>query len=113
LNQAELRSEPRVLVDFPGTLTLDNVSAPCVVQNMCSRGFLIKYTEDLQIGPIGQLLQLKCELLPGQSVECSVQVRHVNRQSLGARVVEMSGEAQELCQRFLKMQLDAGVARRE
>lgn len=113
MNQPELRSEPRVLVNFTGTLTLDNVSTPCVVQNMCSRGFLIKYTKDLQIGPVGQLLRLKCELLPAQTVECSVQVRHVNRESLGAKVIEMSEEAQVLCRRFLKMQLDAGVARRE
>ena len=54
--------------------------------------------------PVGQTLRLKCELYPTRSVECTVQVRHVNAQYLGARVIEMSDDARIICQRFLEEQ---------
>lgn len=99
MRQPELRAEPRVAVNCPGTLTLGDTSVPCVIQNMCSRGFLIKYSLGL---PVGQALRLKCELTPAQFVECTVQVRHVNDHCLGARVVEISDDTKILCQRFLE-----------
>ena len=101
MHQPELRAEPRVAVNFPGTLILGGTSTPCVIQNMCSRGFLIQHSKEL---PVGQTLRLRCELYPGQFVECTVQVRHVNPRSLGARVVEMSDDGKILCQRFLDEQ---------
>jgi PilZ domain-containing protein len=101
MHEPEKRAEPRVWVNFPGTLTHGDATAPCVVQNMCSRGFLIRHSKEL---PVGHVLRLKCELYPSQSVECTVQVRHVNRESLGARVVEISEDGKILCQRFLEEQ---------
>lgn len=98
MNTSELRAEPRVPVSFRGTLRLGDNAAPCHIQNMCSRGFLIRATEGL---PVGRTLYLTCELYPEQSVECTVQVRHVNRDCLGARVMEMSEAHQLLCRRFL------------
>jgi len=73
---------------------------------MCSRGFLIKHSKEL---PVGQVLRLQCELYPGQIVDCNVQVRHVNAQSLGARVIEMSDDAKIICQRFLEEQRAASL----
>ena len=104
MNPAEQRAEPRISVSCRGTLTLGEKSAPCLIQNMCSRGFLIKFTNEL---PVGQLLQLKCELDPERIVECKVQVRHVNRECLGARVVEISDDCMILCRRFLEEQVNA------
>jgi len=104
MNPAEQRAEPRISVSCRGTLTLGEKSAPCLIQNMCSRGFLIKFTNEL---PVGQLLQLKCELDPERIVECKVQVRHVNRECLGARVVEISDDGMILCRRFLEEQVNA------
>ena len=100
--QPELRSEPRVAVSYGGTLTRDGVSTPCVVQNMCSRGFLIRHSALL---PVGQALRLKCDLYPERSVECTVQVRHINAELLGARVIEMSDGDRLVCRRFLEEQL--------
>jgi len=108
MHQPELRAEPRVAVNFPGTVTLGDTTTPCVIQNMCSRGFLIKHSKEL---PVGQVLQLRCELYPGQFVECSVQVRHVNKVSLGARVLEMSEEGKILCRQFLEEQHAATAGR--
>ena len=101
MNRPDLRTEPRVPVNFPGTLTLGDTSIPCLIQNMCGKGFLIKYAREL---PVGYFLRLKCEIYPEQTVECTVHVRHVNGESLGARVIEISNEAKILCQRFLEEQ---------
>ena len=101
MQRLELRAEPRVSVIRRGMLTHGDVSAPCLIQNMCSRGFLIKYSEEL---PVGQVLGLSCELYPARSIECKVQVRHVNAECLGARVIEMSDEAKSLCHQFLEEQ---------
>ena len=101
MNKPELRSEQRITVSCQGTLSLGEKSAPCFIQNMCSRGFLIKASKEL---PVGQVLHLKCELYPQRSVECKVQVRHVNRDCLGAKVVEISDDGQILCRQFLEEQ---------
>jgi hypothetical protein len=101
MDRPELRSEPRVAVSYSGTLTRGGVSTPCIVQNMCSRGFLIRHATDL---PVGQSLHLKCDLYPARSVECTVQVRHINALYLGARVLEMSDSDRAVCQRFLEEQ---------
>ena len=101
----EKRSEQRVAVTYAGTLTLDGVSMPCVVQNMCSRGFLIKHSKEL---PVGQSLHLKCDLYPTRSVECTVQVRHVNPHTLGALVTEISEADRRVCLQFLEERRAAG-----
>lgn len=106
MHQPELRAEQRVSVSRRGTLILGDMAAPCLIQNMCSRGFLIRYAEGL---PVGQVLGLRCELYPTKSVECTVQVRHVNAECLGARVIEMSDEGKVICQQFLEEQRAANA----
>jgi|SRR5688572_3680342 hypothetical protein len=101
MQQSDNRAEPRVFVNFPGTLIQGDMSAPCLIQNMCSRGFLIKYAKEL---PVGQGLRLKCELSAAESVECKVEVRHVNAECLGARVIEISDEGKFLCRQFIEDQ---------
>lgn len=99
--RADLRAEPRVSVSCRGTLRLGGSSAPCFIQNMCSRGFLIRSSKEL---PVGKVLQLRCELDPERTVECTVEVRHVNRDCLGARVIDISDDGRILCKRFLEEQ---------
>ena len=101
MNNPELRSEPRVPVSCRGTLRLSDDTVPCHIQNMCSRGFLIQFSKEL---PVGRVVHLTCELYPDCTVECTVQVRHVNRDCLGARVTAMSEEHQLLCRKFLAEQ---------
>jgi hypothetical protein len=99
MNKADLRAEQRISVSCRGTLSAGDTPVPCLIQNMCSRGFLIKFSKDL---PVGQMLQLKCELDPARTVECKVQVRHINPECLGARVVEISDDGRILCRKFLE-----------
>jgi hypothetical protein len=100
----EKRAEPRIPVNFRGTLTQDGTTTPCVIQNMCSRGFLIQANKTL---PVGHSLRLTCELYTDCNVECTVQVRHVNRDSLGAKVIEFSGDGQRVCRKYLDEQAAA------
>ena len=106
MNKPDLRSELRVAVSCRGTLRLGDTAAPCHIQNMCSKGFLIKFSEEL---PVGRVLELSCELYPECVVECTVQVRHVNRECLGARVIEISEDGQILCRKFLEEQRRAAA----
>lgn len=101
MSKSEQRAEPRVAVTCHGTLTVGDKTSACVIQNMCSRGFLIRADQDL---PVGQSVHLRCELYPHCLVECTVQVRHVNRQCLGAKVIEISEHGQIACRRFLEEQ---------
>jgi len=102
MNRPELRAEERVPVNFAGTLRLGDTTTECVVQNMCSRGFLIKADREL---PVGRVVHFTCELYPGGVVECTVQVRHVNAGCLGARVTEMSEDDAAVCRRYLAEQV--------
>ena len=107
MSKPELRAEPRISVNCHGTLRLGDTAAPCLIQNMCSRGFLIKSSKEL---PVGRVLQLRCELYPEATVECTVEVRHVNRDCLGARVIEISDDGRILCSQFLAEQHAASLA---
>ena|SRR5688572_32471774 len=109
MDKPELRSEPRVSVSFRGTLRVGTETAvPCHIQNMCSRGFLIRASREL---PVGRIVHLTCELYPDARVECTVQVRHVNHDCLGAKVMEISEAHQLLCRSFLADQAPGLVAR--
>lgn len=109
MNKPEQRSEPRVPVSFHGTLRVgEEPPVSCHIQNMCSRGFLIRASADL---PIGRTVYLTCQLYPDRCVECTVQIRHVNRDCLGARVTEMSEADRLVCRAFLAEQ-GAALARR-
>lgn len=99
MGKPEQRTEQRIAVSCRGTLSLGGNTAQCLIQNMCSRGFLIKSSKEL---PVGQVLKLTCELDPERTVECTVQVRHVNRDSLGAKVIEISDDGKLLCRKFLE-----------
>ena len=99
MNRADLRAEPRVPVSFQGTLRQGERVAQCFVQNMCSRGFLIRADHDL---PVGHLIELICHFPP--DVSCMVQVRHVTSAVLGARVTEVSAEADAFFRRYLDEQ---------
>ena len=94
----EQRSEDRIQVRCSGTLALGENKAPCEIQNMCSRGFLIRADKSL---PIGHVLELCCDFDSARSICCKVQVRHVNRQCLGAKVIEISEEELAICRQYI------------
>jgi hypothetical protein len=99
MSPAERRRERRLDVDVGATLFDGQTPLPCRLLNMCSKGFLIRSDTRL---PVGQAASLVVTLYPSRTIRCTVQVRHVNAERLGALITEISDEDHATCTRFLK-----------
>jgi hypothetical protein len=99
MSPAERRKERRVDVDISATLFDGHTAVPCRLRNMCSKGFLIEANHDV---PVGRSVSLTVPLYASQWVYCTVQIRHVNAERLGALVTQISTEDESLCVQFLK-----------
>ena len=69
--------------------------------NIGSKGFLIEAKTGL---PRGQVVQLAVRLYPDKLVKCTVQIKHVNAQRLGAMVLDMADGDRAVCQQFMAEQ---------
>lgn len=98
---SERRAEQRVDVDLSGTLTFGETSCVCTIRNLCSRGFLFEAMPGL---PRGQIVQLAVHLYPDKVVTCTVEIKHVNAQRLGAMVLTMPDRDRVVCQQFIAEQ---------
>jgi len=98
MSPVERRKERRLDVDIGAALLDGERTLPCRVLNMCSKGFLIESDTRL---PVGQAVALRVPLYPGRAIDCTVQIRHVNAERLGALVTAISGEDRAICVRFL------------
>jgi hypothetical protein len=99
MSPAERRRERRLDVDISAALFDGPKVVPCRLLNMCSKGFLIESHSRL---PVGQALDLAVPLYPSRTVRCTVQIRHVNAQRLGALIIAISSDDQLTCARFLR-----------
>ena len=99
MSPTERRKERRLDVDVGATLFDGQTALPCRLLNMCSKGFLIGSDRRL---PVGQAASLIVPLYPSRTIRCTVQIRHVNAERLGALITEISDEDQAVCSRFLK-----------
>ena len=98
---SERRAEQRVDVDLSGTLTFGETSCVCSIRNICRRGFLFEAMTGL---PRGQVVQLAVHLYPDTLINCTVEIKHVNAQRLGAMVLEMADHDRVVCQQFMAEQ---------
>lgn len=98
MSPAERRRERRLDVDIGAALFHGERPLPCRVLNMCSKGFLIESDTRL---PVGQAITLRVPLFPPQTIDCIVQIRHVNAERVGALVTQISTEDEAVCARFL------------
>ena len=99
VKKSEARNEPRLPRSRKGTLTHNGQSSACVVQDVSTTGFLVMATRPFAVGDV---LELKSELLPGQSLECKVEVRHITDDCLGTRIVEISDTNARVCKQFVE-----------
>ena len=95
------RSEARVSVREQGSLKPNGVWYPCTVLNMSNHGFLIACAHKLSVG---QGAEFKCELYPGQQLECKIEIKHVSAAGAGSRIVDIGPRAIRLCQLYLEEQ---------
>ncbi len=99
VKKSEARIEPRLAHSRKGTLTKGGTSSACLVQDVSTKGFLIMATRPFVVGDV---LELKSELLPGRALECKIEVRHITDDCLGTRIVEISDANARLCQQFIE-----------
>ena len=99
MSPAERRRERRLDVDIAAALLDGGRTLACRLVNMCSKGFLIE--SDQQV-PVGHAVSLLVPLYPSHTVECTVQIRHVNAARLGALVTSISPFDKSICARFLR-----------
>src|ERR1700720_3254790 len=95
----ELRAEMRVPITQRGTLLAPSAPCPCLIQEFSSKGFLIMCAAKVQVGDI---LDLKCELYPGRVLECQIEVRHINDDCIGTKVLNVSDAGLKLCRQFIE-----------
>ena len=98
MKKVELRAEVRVPITHRGTISASSTPIPCLIQEFSSKGFLIMSTAQFQVGDI---LGLKSELYPERFLQCQVEVRHINDDCLGTRIVEVSDAGLRLCRQFI------------
>ena len=51
---------------------------------------------------VGDILELNCELYPERSLYCKIEVRHINDDCLGTKIVEVSDAGLILCRQFIE-----------
>ena len=95
------RAEARLNVNEQGSLRPNGEWLSCTVLNMSSLGFLLQCQRKLAVG---QSAQFKCELYPGQQLECKIEVRHVSPAGLGSKIVEIDPRGTRLCRLYLEEQ---------
>lgn len=79
-----------------------------MIEDMSTKGFLIITTIKLGVGVV---LELKCELFPGQVLQCMVEVRHVSDDCVGTMIVKISDEGISLCRKFIDRHAKAKSSR--
>ncbi len=69
---------------------------------MSDNGILIMSNREL---PVGQVLEYRCELFPGQFLDCKLEVMHVDDTRLGTKIIEIDKRGMSLCKLFLEEQV--------
>ena len=98
------REEPRISLMRSGELGSGTATAPCLLQDLSSKGFRIRTDQKYSVG---QVLVFVCELAPAKILHCKIEVRHVFEACIGTKIFEMSSAAAALFNAFLK-DLEAG-----
>jgi hypothetical protein len=86
--------DPRVPGFRRGLLEYDEFSSACLIENVSARGFRL---ECLDAFEVGQRLRLTSTFGPGETIHCTVEVRHVDGSSVGAAIVEIDARSARLC----------------
>jgi PilZ domain len=71
---------------------------PCLIQDMSRRGLLIVCSKRFAVG---QVLELVSPLTPEIKLECTVEVRNVDEDSHGVRILEVSPQTAAAYQRYV------------
>ena len=97
----ELRAEARIAIREKGSLNSGDAWFPCVVQDMSDSGFQILCGKELSVG---QVLDFRCELFPEKTLNCKIEIRHINGSGMGTKITEIDKRGTSLLQLYLQEQ---------
>jgi hypothetical protein len=103
------KRERRIAVNEKATLKAGEAWIPCGLLNMSDNGFLIRCSQEL---PVGQVVEFRCELSPGKTLTCKIEVRHVSAAGAGTRIVEISEYGARLRDLYLEEQYSNSLTKR-
>ncbi len=102
MSTRDLRASARIAVSQRGMLKSGGPAwFPCLVHDVSDHGFLLMCTEAL---PVGQVLEFKCDLFPGKSLNCKIEIRHVSDAGMGTRISEIDSNGTGLLRLYLQDQ---------
>jgi hypothetical protein len=106
MNMRDLRAEARIAVKTTGLLNTGLEAAghpwfPCVIHDMSDSGFLIRCSQQLQVG---QTLDFQCQLFPGKTLSCMIEIRHISPAGIGTMITEIDEKGTKLVQLYLQEQ---------
>jgi PilZ domain-containing protein len=93
------RKESRAPLTRRGTVSDGTKTLTCLLQDFSSNGFSVLVNEAL---PLGQVLELKCELYPAKVLSCTIEVRHVVDTCHGTKIVGITAPGIALLKQFLE-----------
>ena len=102
--------DPRVPGFRRGVLEYDDFSSACLIENVSTRGFLLAC---LDAFVVGQTLQLTSTFGPGETMRCTLEVRHVEGSSVGAVIIEIDERSARLCRDLINEYYALQPGRRE
>jgi|SRR5687767_3826458 hypothetical protein len=95
----EMRAEARIPVTQRGNLSAGDKWFPCMVLDVSNSGFLMVCNKHLVTG---QIFDFRCELYPGKTFECKIEVMHSNDDSAGTMITDIDEKAAALFQMYLE-----------
>lgn len=95
----ERRRNARYVISRRGELGHRNIRFPCLIQDISTGGFLIICVRNLVVG---QELDLRFELVPGQLYQCKIQIKHFDNGCFGSEITALGEPERELMQQFVQ-----------
>ena len=104
-----VKRDPRIPGFRRGVLEYDDFSSACLIENVSVRGFLLECLDEFVVG---QRLRLTSTFGPGETMRCTVEVRHVDGSRVGAAIVEIDGQSATLCSEMIAQHYSLQLRRR-
>ena len=102
MERHELRAEIRVPVLQRANLNAGSEWFACMVMDMSNSGLQLLSNRQLEIGHI---FEFRCELYPGKSMECMIEIIHSKNDSAGAMITEIDDNSTQLLKSYLEEKL--------
>lgn len=83
----DLRGEVRLRESLKGQVGYRDTVYPCMLEDFSEKGMLLLSNAAVAVG---ERVAVELQICEGQSLPCVVDVRHVNRDSFGGKIIEIA-----------------------